>query len=267
MSREGAAPKRRSAAESGRGISVERVTRWYGATLAVDAVSFHVRPGEVVGFLGPNGAGKSTVLKMISTWLPPNGGHVRVEGHDVVLEPLAVRRALGYLPEHNSLYEGMRVDRLLDFSARIRGLHEPLLEQRFNWVVEHCALSSVLEKRVHECSKGYRQRIGVAIALIHDPPVIALDEPTHGLDPLQVVEFRRLIHALREDRAILFSSHIVSEVVAVSDRLIVINGGKLLADMTVKDVTQRARETGRDVEALVLETVVAGGISCRIPTA
>jgi ABC-2 type transport system ATP-binding protein len=222
-------------------------------------MSFRVRPGEVVGFLGPNGAGKSTVLKMIATWLPPSGGHIRVEGHDVVLEPLAVRRALGYLPEHNSLYEGMRVDRLLEFAGQIRGVKSALLRERFGWVVEQCALSSVLRKRVHDCSKGYRQRIGLAIALIHDPRVIALDEPTHGLDPLQVVEFRRFMQALRENRAILFSSHIVSEVVAVSDRLIVINDGKLLADMTVKDLTQRARETGSDVEALVIESVVARG--------
>jgi ABC-2 type transport system ATP-binding protein len=267
VKREGSGPKTAAAAAaSGRGISVERATRWYGATLAVDAASFRVQPGEVVGFLGPNGAGKSTILKMISTWLPPSDGHVRVEGHDVVLEPLAVRRALGYLPEHNSLYEGMRVDRLLDFAARIRGLTKPLVQERFDWVVEHCALSSVLEKRVHECSKGYRQRIGLAIALIHNPPVIALDEPTHGLDPLQVVEFRRFIGALRKDRAILFSSHIVSEVVAVSDRLIVINSGKLLADMPIKDLAQRARDRGTDVEALVLEAVTAGGIPCVTPT-
>src|SRR5215204_82676 len=138
-----------------RGISVEGATRWYGATLAVDAISFQVRPGEVVGFLGPNGAGKSTVLKMISTWLPPSDGRITVAGHDVVREPLAVRRMLGYLPEHNSLYEGMRVDSLVDFAARIRGLNGSLLDERVEWVVEHCALSSVLGKRVHECSKGY----------------------------------------------------------------------------------------------------------------
>jgi len=267
MRGKGSQAETHGAAKSGPGISVERATRWYDATLAVDAVSFDVPRGEVVGFLGPNGAGKSTMLKMISTWLPPSEGRVTVAGHDVVLEPLAVRRALGYLPEHNSLYEGMRVDRLLDFAARIRGLSGSPLQERSEWVVQHCALASVLGKRVHECSKGYRQRIGLAIALIHDPPVIALDEPTHGLDPLQVVEFRRLIRGLRQDHAILFSSHIVSEVVAVSDRLIVINGGKLLANTLVMDLTQRAGETGTDVEALVLETMLAGGRPCVTPTA
>ncbi len=239
------------------GISVEGATRWYGSTLAVDNVSFQVRPGEVVGFLGPNGAGKSTLLKMISTWLPPSGGRIVVGGYDVVREPLAVRRALGYLPEHNSLYEIMRVDRFLDFVARIRGLRGRLLKERFDWAVEHCALQEVLAKRIHECSKGYRQRIGVAAALIHDPAVIVLDEPTHGLDPVQVVAFRRFLQGLREGKAILFSSHILSEVAAVSERVLVINRGRLLADARVDELKRLAHEAGRDMEALVLDMVTA----------
>ena len=247
-------------------IHVEHATRWYGRTLAVDAVSFEVRPGEVVGFLGPNGAGKSTVLKMISTWLPPSQGRITVAGHDVMLEPLAVRRVLGYLPEHNALYEGMRVDRMLDFAGRIRGLRASDLERRFAWVVEHCDLVPVLAKRIYECSKGYRQRIGVAMALIHDPPVIVLDEPTHGLDPIQVVEFRRFVLGLRERRAILFSSHIVSEVVAISDRLLVINQGRLLTDVHVSDLVRRAQQAGTEVEALVLETVTGGAHPCQMST-
>jgi ABC-2 type transport system ATP-binding protein len=237
------------------GISVEGATRWYGSTLAVDNVSFQVPPGEIVGFLGPNGAGKSTLLKMISTWLPPSAGRIVVDGHDVVQEPLAVRRALGYLPEHNSLYEIMRVDRFLDFVARIRGLRGRLLKERFDWAVEHCALQEVLAKRIHECSKGYRQRIGVAAALIHDPAVIVLDEPTHGLDPVQVVAFRRFLQGLREGKAILFSSHILSEVAAISERVLVINRGRLLADARVDKLKRLAHEAGTDLEALVLDMV------------
>ena len=196
----------------------------------------------------------------------PAEGRITVAGHDVVEEPLAVRRILGYLPEHNSLYEGMRVDRMLEFAARIRGLRGGSLKKRFTWVAEHCGLGPVLSKRVQECSKGFRQRIGLAIALIHDPPVILLDEPTHGLDPLQVVEFRRFILALREGRAILFSSHIVSELVAISDRLLVINRGRLLADVAVTELTRRAREAGTDIEALVLEGVAARDNAWPTPT-
>ena len=238
---------------------MEGATRWYGSTLAVDNVSFQVRPGEVVGFLGPNGAGKSTLLKMISTWLPPSAGRILVGGHDVALEPLAVRRTLGYLPEHNSLYEIMRVDYFLGFVARIRGLRGQLLRERLDWAVEQCALQEVLAKRIQECSKGYRQRIGVAAALVHDPPVIVLDEPTHGLDPVQVMAFRRFLQGLREGRAILFSSHIVSEVAAISDRVLVINRGRLLADARVDELKRRAHEAVSDVEAVVLDMVAKAG--------
>src|SRR5262249_39699815 len=156
--------------------------------------------GEIVGFLGPNGAGKSTVLKMISTWLSPSSGKITVAGADVVTEPLAVRRSLGYLTEHNALYDGMRVRRFLEFMGKMRGLTGRRLREGFDGVVESCALGAVVEKRVDECSKGYRQRIGVAQALIHDPKVIVLDEPTHGLDPLQVVAFRDFIQSLRKGR-------------------------------------------------------------------
>jgi len=238
---------------------VEGATRWYGSTLAVDDVSFQVRPGEIVGFLGPNGAGKSTLLKMISTWLPPTTGRIVVGGHDVVREPLAVRRRLGYLPEHNSLYEVMRVDRFLEFAARIRGLGGSSLRERLDWAVESCGLREVLSKRIHECSKGYRQRIGVAAALVHDPPVIVLDEPTHGLDPVQVVAFRGFLRGLRQGKAILFSSHVLSEVVAISDRILVIRQGRLLADTPVDELERRAGAAGADVEAIVLDIVTTAG--------
>src|SRR5262245_29310041 len=225
-------------------IRVDKVTKWYGPTLAVDSVSFQVKTGEIVGFLGPNGAGKSTVLKMISTWLPPTAGRVEVGGHDVTREALAVRRVLGYLPEHNALYDSMRVERFVRFMGRVRGLVGGRLSERMGWVIQNCGLEAVLAKRIHQCSKGYRQRIGVAAALIHDPPIIVLDEPTHGLDPLQVVAFRNCIVGLREGRAILFSSHILGEVTAISERILIINHGRLLADSPVEELGARARQAG-----------------------
>jgi len=236
-------------------IQVEHVSKRYGATLAVDDVSFEVRPGEVVGFLGPNGAGKSTLLKMMCTWLPPTAGTIRIAGHDVVKEPLEVRRKLGYLPEHNALYDTMRVDRFLDFMGRMHGLEGAFLAERLAWVIERCHLADVLGKRIRQCSKGYRQRIGLACALVHDPPVILLDEPTHGLDALQVVAFIEFIRALAPDRAILFSSHVLSEVVAASDRLLTIHRGRLILDRGIAELSDQARETQEDIETLVLDVV------------
>lgn len=236
-------------------IRVVNATKRYGSTVAAAKVSFTVNRGEIVGFLGPNGAGKSTVLKMISTWLPPTSGTVEVAGFDVHHNPLAVRKAIGYLPEHNAMYETMRVDRFLRFMARIHGINEPQLTDRLRWGVAKCDLKEVLGKRINQCSKGYRQRIGLAAALLHDPPVILLDEPTHGLDPLQVVAFRTFIKELQPKHAILFSSHILAEVIAVCARLLIINHGRLLADITVKDLGERAKRDGEDMEQAVLRIV------------
>jgi len=238
-------------------IEVDHVSKHYGAVRAVDDVSCRLGAGEIVGFLGPNGAGKSTLLKMMCTWLPPTAGRITVDGHDTVREPLAVRRTLGYLTEHNALYDGMRVDRFLRFCGRTRGLSGSRLAERLDWAVQACTLQPVLGKRVHQCSKGFRQRIGVAAALLHDPKVILLDEPTHGLDPLQVVAFRDFIRGLRPGRAILFSSHILNEVVTISDRVLMMNNGMLLADVPVPELQQRAAERGTDVERVILDIVTA----------
>ena len=238
-------------------IEVEHVSKRYGSTLAVDDASFSIAKGEVVGFLGPNGAGKSTLLKMMSTWLPPTAGTIRIAGFDVEKEPLAVRRNLGYLTEHNALYETMRVDRFLRFAGRTRGLEGSVLKERIAWVVDACSLQSVWNKRIQQCSKGFRQRIGVAAALLHDPPVILLDEPTHGLDPLQVVAFLEFVAELAEGRAILFSSHVLSEVVAVSSRLLVIHHGRLVIDDSVTSLREKA--PGGDLEAHVLGAVRDAG--------
>jgi len=236
-------------------IRVEQATKHYGATVAVDAVSFTIGAGEIVGFLGPNGAGKSTLLKMVSTWLPPTSGKITVAGHDVETEALAVRRSLGYLPEHNALYEVMRVDRFLHFVARMRGLQGAQITERIDWAVGTCALEAVTGKRISECSKGYRQRIGLAAALLHDPAVLLLDEPTHGLDPLQAVAFLDFVRELSAERAILFSSHVLSEVTAVSERLLIINHGRLLADTPVAEFKQRASDSGGTLDDAVLDVV------------
>lgn len=236
-------------------IRLEHVTKRYGATLAVDDVSFSVERGEVVGFLGPNGAGKSTVLRMLSTWLAPDAGTVTVAGHDARMEPLAVRRSLGYLPEHNALYETMRVDRFLAFVGKMNGLGGARLLERARWVVEKCQLETVLAKKIQHCSKGYRQRVGVAAALIHDPPVVLLDEPTHGLDPLQVALFLEFVRGLAKEHAVLFSTHILSEAAAVADRLLVIQQGKLILDAPVATVRSEAGAAGRTLEDEILARV------------
>ncbi|MAB81250.1 MAG: hypothetical protein CMJ89_18035 [Planctomycetes bacterium] len=236
-------------------IQVDQVTKRYGPTLAVDRVSFEVKEGEVVGFLGPNGAGKSTLLRMMCTWLPPTGGTIRIAGHDVRTQPLAVRRSIGYLPEHNPLYETMRVDRFLAFVAEMRGLSAERFAERRAWVVEQCHIEEILTKRVQQCSKGFRQRLGLAAAILHDPPVVLLDEPTHGLDPLQVAAFLEFIRGLAKNHAVLFSSHVLAEVVNVSDRLIAINNGRLLIDEAVSKLRTRAEESGRSIEDLILDEV------------
>ena len=240
-------------------IHVDHVTKRFGAFTAVDDVSFRIEPGEIVGFLGPNGAGKSTLLKMMCTWQPPTSGRIEIAGHDVVKRPHDARRNLGYLTEHNALYETMRVDRFLRFVGKLRGLSGKHLDERLAWVVEQCILEAVLLKRVGQCSKGYRQRIGVAAALVHDPRVILLDEPTHGLDPLQVVAFRDFLRSQREGRTILFSSHNLAEVASISERLLIINGGKLLADAQVSELEATAAERGATLEDVVLGIVRKSG--------
>jgi len=245
-------------------IDVRDVTKRYGDFTAVDSVSLSIDEGEIVGFLGPNGAGKSTLLKMMCTWLPPTSGTITVDGHDVVRDALAVRQRLGYLTEHNALYEGMRVDRLLSFVGRLRGLSRARLSERIDWVVEQCTIGAVVGKRVNQCSKGYRQRIGLAATLLHDPRVILLDEPTHGLDPLQVVAFRNFIRSLSKGRAILFSSHNLAEVASISERLLIINQGRLLEDAPLADLRQRSAAKGQELEDTVLDIVRRSGGSAGV---
>ena len=236
-------------------IRAEAITRNYGEKRAVDSISFEVREGEVVGFLGPNGAGKTTVLRMLSTYLPPSSGKLTVAGHDVSADPLAVRRSIGYLPEHDALFDGMRVGAFLKFCGEVHGLDAQALSTRTAQLVERCELASVLDQRIGTCSKGYRRRISLAAALLHDPKVLLLDEPTHGLDPLQVVAFREHISSLKEGRAILFSSHVLAEVTATCDRLLLLHHGALILNEKTEILTERARSEGKDLEDLILDAV------------
>lgn len=236
-------------------IHVDNVTRRYGSLTAVDQVSFDVETNEIIGFVGPNGAGKSTMLKMLSTFLLPTEGQIAVDGFDVVENPLAVRRRIGYLSGDTPLYREMRVDKFLRFIGRARGLEGEALEQGFEWAVDVCGLDTVLPQRVDECSTGFRQRIGLATALIHDPPILLLDEPTHGFDPMQVMAFRDMLMRLKTDRAILFSTHIIADVEAVSDRVLIIHQGQLLGDGRIADLAEQNDISGAGLEALFAHLV------------
>lgn len=228
-------------------IDVNAVAKWYGAIKAVENITFSLVPGEIVGFVGPNGAGKSTVLKMLSTYLLPTSGTISIDGQDAVQHPLSARRKIGYLSGDTPLYQAMRVDKFLRFCGSARGLHGNTLQKNLDWVVDICGLDEHFYKRINQCSTGFRQRIGLGSALIHDPPILLLDEPTHGFDPLQVLAFRDLLRSLSPNRVILFSSHIIQEVSALSDRVMIINNGCLLADGRPEDL---ARQTGLPIEGL-----------------
>ncbi|MBK8613673.1 MAG: ATP-binding cassette domain-containing protein [Flavobacteriales bacterium] len=211
-------------------IRIEDLTKRYGPQKAVDGISFTVRAGEVFGFLGPNGAGKSTTMKLICGLTAPNAGKITVGGHDVATEPEVVRRMIGYLPESNPLYEDMPVLDLLRFAAKLQAVPADRIDERLRTMVEACGLDREKHKRVGELSKGYRQRVGLAQAMVHDPDVLILDEPTTGLDPNQIVEIRELIKELGQAKTVIFSTHILPEVEATCDRILIIDKGRIVAD-------------------------------------
>ena len=226
-------------------IEVREVSKRFGSTVALDGVSMRVERGSVLGFLGPNGAGKSTAMKIITTFLAPDAGSVTVDGLDVGDEPLAVRRKIGYLPENVPLYPDMRVHEYLAFVGRSRGLDGARLRERLGWVREACGISGVYKQTINELSKGFRQRTGLAQALVHDPEILILDEPTTGLDPLQIIGIRELIQELGRSKTIIFSTHILQEVAPVTERVVIINHGRLIADGRIAELQQRAMGTSR----------------------
>jgi ABC-2 type transport system ATP-binding protein len=221
-------------------IEISHLTKRYGSLTAVDDISFNVEPGQVLGFLGPNGAGKSTTMKMITGFLTPTGGTIRVCGHDVESAPLAAKACMGYLPEGAPCYAEMSVRSFLEFIADIRGLTAERRRARLDDVIARLELDSVLEQAIETLSKGFKRRVGLAQALLHDPQVLILDEPTDGLDPNQKHQVRTLINAMSKDKIIVISTHILEEVDAVCNRAIIIAAGRILADESPKALAARS---------------------------
>lgn len=226
-------------------IKVENLTKRFGRYTAVSEAAFDVGRGEVVGFLGPNGAGKTTTIRMLTGFLPPSSGAASIDGLDVFRKSMEARRRIGYLPESVPLYRDMRVREYLKFRGQIKGLKGDRLRARMEEVVERCGLQGVRRKMIKTLSKGYRQRVGIADALIHDPPLLVLDEPTNGLDPNQIRSIRNLIKQLGEDHTILLSTHILSEVEMICDKIVIIDGGKIMASDTPTNLVNQMRAAGR----------------------
>jgi ABC-2 type transport system ATP-binding protein len=222
-------------------IKVENLTKYYGEQLAVDNISFEIKTGEIVGFLGPNGAGKSTTLKMITTYLSPTDGKIFVDGIDADTDPIGVRRKIGYLPEQNPLYNDMNVIDYLVYSARLQSVPKGSINKAVEKMIKICGLEEVRHKDIGELSKGYKQRVGLAQAMIHEPEVLLLDEPTSGLDPNQIAEIRKLIKDLGKQKTLMLSTHILQEVRAVCDRVIIIDKGVLKADASPEILQKQVR--------------------------
>jgi ABC-2 type transport system ATP-binding protein len=222
-------------------IAVRNLTKYYDTEKAVNDISFDVKTGEILGFLGPNGAGKTTTMKIITCYMPPTSGSVEVEGFDIAEHSLEVRKKIGYLPEMNPLYLDMNVLEYLEYSARLHGLKDALLKSRLKEMIDVCGIAVVRHKDIGELSKGFRQRVGLAQAMIHDPEVLILDEPTSGLDPNQIVEIRNLIRQLGRAKTVVLSTHILTEVQATCDRVIIINDGRIVADGTLEQLQQDFR--------------------------
>jgi len=230
-------------------ISVSELTKRYARNTAVDHISFEVEKGQIVGFLGPNGAGKTTTMRMLTCFLPPTSGTATVAGFDVLEKPLEVKRRIGYLPEAPPLYQEMRTAEYLTFVGKLKGLSGTELRQRVDTVCDRCAIADVKSKLLGKLSKGYRQRVGLAQAIIHNPEVLILDEPTAGLDPKQINETRELIRGLAGDHTIILSTHILPEVEQTCQQVIIINKGKLVATDSVNNLQNRAR----GVESVLVE--------------
>ena len=227
-------------------IDVDNLTKSFGPIRAVQSVSFQVTKGEVLGFLGPNGAGKSTTMKMITGFLTPDAGAARIMGHDVLTEPQAAKSLIGYLPEGAPAYPEMEVGEFLDFIAEARRIDRAAAKQRIGQAIERTSLMSVLRQPIDTLSKGFKRRVGLAAAILADPPILIMDEPTDGLDPNQKHEVRQLINEMSGEKAIIISTHILEEVDAVCSRALIIAGGRVLADGKPSDLLEQSGETSMD---------------------
>jgi ABC-2 type transport system ATP-binding protein len=236
-------------------IEVEGLTKRYGRQTAVDGITFNVQKGEILGFLGPNGAGKTTTMRILTCFLPPTGGSARVAGYDVFENPLEVKRRVGYLPETPPLYPDLEVETFLDFVAKVKGVAAKDRKGKVADAVEKCRIGDVRTKLIGKLSKGYRQRVGLAQAILHNPDVLVLDEPTSGLDPKQINETRELIKGLGGDHTIILSTHILPEVSMTCGRVVIINNGRVVAEDTPDNLTHRLKGAG----SLSLEVRAAAG--------
>jgi gliding motility-associated transport system ATP-binding protein len=236
-------------------ITVKELTKRYARNTAVDHISFEIQKGQIVGFLGPNGAGKTTTMRMLTCFMPPTAGTATVAGFDVLEEPMEVKKRIGYLPETPPLYPEMRTGEYLEFVGRLKGLSKSELSKRVDYVCERCSVADVREKLISKLSKGYRQRVGLAQAIIHNPDVLILDEPTAGLDPKQINETRDLIKSLAGDHTIILSTHILPEVEQTCEQVIIIAKGKVIATDSVSNLQNRARS----VESVLLEVAGRNG--------
>ena len=226
-------------------IEVDRLTKRYGAFTAVDDISFQVGKGEIVGFLGPNGAGKTTAMRVLTCFLPATEGTARIAGYDIFDNPLEVKKRIGYLPELPPLYRDMHVRTYLEFVAKIKGVAPKESRRRIDEAIAQCGLVDRTEQLIGHLSKGYRQRVGLAQAILHDPEVIIMDEPTSGLDPNQIIEVRQLIRELAQERTVILSTHILPEVEMTCNRVIIIHEGKIVAVDTPENLTANMRDTTR----------------------
>jgi ABC-2 type transport system ATP-binding protein len=236
-------------------IKVEGLTKRYARTVAVDNISFEVEKGQIVGFLGPNGAGKTTTMRVLTCFLPPTAGTASVAGFDVQEHPIEVKRRIGYLPESPPVYPEMEVTEYLEFTGKLKGIPSADIKKRVDEVLGRCAIGDVRDKLIGKLSKGYRQRVGLAQAIIHNPDVLILDEPTSGLDPKQIIEIRELLKSLAGNHTIILSTHILSEVEHSCERVIIISQGKLVAIDSVANLTNRLRGS----ESVALEVEAAAG--------
>jgi len=217
-------------------IEVKNLTKYYGPICAVNNVSFEIKKGEVIGFIGPNGAGKSTTMRILTCYIPASSGSAKVAGYDVNEEPMEVRKRIGYLPENNPLYLEMTVSEYISFLAEIRCI------KNYKHIFEDCGLTRVLHRYIGELSKGYRQRVGLAQALLHNPEILILDEPTVGLDPNQIMEIRKMLKNLGQDKTIILSTHILQEVNAMCNRVLIINNGEIVAEGTPDDLKKKVSD-------------------------
>jgi len=228
-------------------IEVHELTRYYGDKRAIHNVTFSVRKGEILGLLGPNGAGKTTTMRILTCYMPPTSGEAKVAGFDIWEQPMEVKQRLGYLPENPPVYNDLRVSEYLDFVAEIKGVPQDKMQAAIDSAIEKAALTGVYKQTIGSLSKGFKQRVGLAQALLNDPEVLILDEPTVGLDPRQIIEIRELIKSLRGEHTIILSTHILPEVEMTCERVVIINEGEVVAEDTPENLTKRLKGTERIV--------------------